>query len=408
MANSNKPESKFSMIPEYGNVKDPKIRAKYGYLEATVSIIGNVILFVIKLILGIFINSIALIADSVHSLSDVGTSGVVIYGFKVSKKPPDESHPYGHGRMEYIATLIIATLLLVVGFGIIERSIERMINIEELLNQDFVFIIGIITIVTAVVKELMAEYSILIGKKIQSDILLADAWHHRSDAISSVAVGIGIIATTFGYPILDPVFGIIVSFIIIYVGIEIIKESASVLMGHAPDKELIDKIKNIVGRIKDVKKINKVSIHDYGVSKVVSLSVNVENNLRLDEAHEIADKIENKIRDKMNYTTIVHLEPEEISTGAKLSEEIVEKILDRQKEIISFHKIQIISNGKKDDIKMHIVVDQDLSTNKTHKLCHRLESIISKKYGSCNIDVHFEPCGNDCKVCTFSCSARKN
>jgi cation diffusion facilitator family transporter len=407
MADSNKSKSKFSIIPEYGDPKDMSVRAKYGYLEATVSIIGNVILFLIKLILGIFINSIALIADSIHSLSDVGTSGVVIYGFKVSKKPPDEAHPYGHGRMEYIATIIIATLLIVVGFGFIEYSIERIINPQDLLNQDYIFIIGLIIIITAVVKELLAEYSILIGKKIKSDILVADAWHHRSDAISSVAVGIGIIGTTYGYPILDPIFGIIVSFIIIYVGIKIIKDSASVLMGHAPDEELIGEIKKLVNSIEGVKGINKVKIHDYGVTKVVSLRVNVENNLRLDDAHEIADRIENKVRDKMNYTTIVHLEPEKISTGAKLSEEIVEKILDRQKEIISFHKIQIISNGTKDDVKMHIVVDQDMSINKSHELCHRLESIINNKYGTCNVDVHFEPCGKDCKACTFSCSARK-
>jgi len=407
MAGSNQPKSKFSIIPEYGDPKDLNVRAKYGYLEATVSIIGNVILFLIKLLLGIFINSIALIADSVHSLSDVGTSGVVIYGFKVSKKPPDESHPYGHGRMEYIATIIIATLLIVVGFGFIEYSAERIIDPQELLNQDYIFIIGIIIIITAVVKELMAEYSILIGKKIKSDILVADAWHHRSDAISSVAVGIGIIGTTYGYPILDPIFGIIVSFIIIYVGIEIIKSSANVLMGHAPDEALVQDVKKLVTTIKGVRGINKVKIHDYGVTKVVSLRVNVENNLRLDDAHEIADRIEKKIRNKMNYTTIVHLEPEEISTNGRLTERIVENILDKQKEIISFHKIQIISGGKKDDIKMHLVVDQDMSTNKTHDLCHRLESIINNKYGACNVDVHFEPCGNDCKVCTFSCSARK-
>ena len=407
MAGSDKSKKSFSMIPDYGDPNDLNVRARYGYLEATVSIVGNVILFLIKLILGIFINSIALIADSVHSLSDVGTSGVVIYGFKISKKPPDESHPYGHGRMEYIATIIIATLLIVVGFGFIEYSIERILNPQDLLNQDYIFVIGIIVIITAIGKELMAEYSIMIGKKIKSDILIADAWHHRSDAISSIAVGLGIIGTTYGYPILDPIFGLIVSFIIIYVGIEIIKDSASVLMGSAPDKELIDDIEKLVSNVEGVRGINKVKIHDYGVTKVVSLGVNVENNLRLDDAHEIADRIEERIREKMNYTTIVHLEPEEISTGAKLTEEVVEKILDRQQEIISFHKIQIINNGKKDDIKMHIVVDQNMSTDRTHKLCHRLESTISKEYGTCDVDIHFEPCGKDCKICTFSCSARK-
>ncbi|MCK5561468.1 MAG: cation-efflux pump [Thermoplasmata archaeon] len=405
MANSNNP-GKFSLIPNYGDPKDPNVRAKYGYLEAFVSIIGNVALFIVKLILGLFINSIALIADSVHTLSDVGTSGVVIYSFKEAKKPPDEKHPHGHGRVEYIATIIIATLLVITGLGFIEQSIGRIINVEELLNQDFIFVIGIIIILTAIIKEFMAEFSISIGRKIKSDILIADAWHHRSDAISSVVVGISLIGTTYGYPLLDPVFGIIVSIIIIYVGIELIKESSSVLIGPAPDKEVITEIKKLVSSIKDVKGINKISVHDYGVSKVVSMRVNVKNNLRLDDAHEIADKIETKIRDKMNYTTIVHLEPKEISVDKKFSEKIVEKILDKEQEIISFHKIQIIATGKKEDIKMHIIVDQDMSVTKSHELCHRLESIIRKEYGACSIDIHFEPCGQDCKVCTFSCGVR--
>ncbi len=405
MANSNN-TGKFSIIPNYGDPKDPNIRAKYGYLEAYVSIVGNVVLFVVKLILGIFINSIALIADSVHTLSDVGTSGIVIFGFKEAKRPPDEKHPYGHGRVEYIATIIIATLLVITGLGFIEQSIERILNVEELLNQDFIFVIGVIIILSAVIKEFMAEFSIKIGKKIKSDILLADAWHHRSDAIASIAVGISLIGSTFGYPLLDPVFGIIVSIIIIYVGIKIMKESSNVLIGHKPDEELIAQIKQIIESIEEVKIVNDISIHDYGVTKVVSLQVGVKNNLRLDDAHEIADKIEAKIRDKMNYTTIVHLEPQEMAMDRTLSENIVEKILDKQKEIISFHKIQIISSGEKDDIKMHIIVDQDMSVNKSHDLCHRLESIIRQDYSKCSIDIHFEPCGNDCKVCTFSCSAR--
>ena len=120
------------LIPKYGKIDNPKVRAKYGYLEAIVSIIGNTLLFILKLFLGLFINSIALIADGVHSLSDTTTSGVVIFGFRIAAKEPDKEHPHGHGRAEYIATLIISILLIIVGLGFIQQSIERIITGEPL------------------------------------------------------------------------------------------------------------------------------------------------------------------------------------------------------------------------------------------------------------------------------------
>ncbi|UCD13825.1 MAG: cation transporter, partial [Thermoplasmatales archaeon] len=200
---------RFLMIPQYGDSQDPIVRAKYGYLEATVSILGNTLLFFLKLLLGLFINSIALIADGVHSLSDVSTSGVVIFGFRIAKKQPDKEHPYGHGRAEYIATLIIATLLIITGFGFIQQSIERIIDPQNITHQEYAIIISVIVMVSAVLKELMARFSFAISKRIKSDVLRADAWHHRSDAISSIGVAISIIVSRYGFPILDPIFGII-------------------------------------------------------------------------------------------------------------------------------------------------------------------------------------------------------
>ena len=395
-------------IPDYGDAKDPKIRAKYGYLEGIVSIVGNSLLFVLKLILGLFINSIALIADAFHTLSDSGTSAVVILGFKISKKPPDKEHPFGHGRVEYIATLIVAILLVIIGFGFIQQSIERIFNLEELANQEFVLIIGIIIIISAVVKELLAQFSFSIGKKIQSDVLVADAWHHRSDAIASIAVGLGIIGSIYGYPLLDPIFGIVVSIIIVYVAYDLIKKSSNLLIGNVPDQKLVSQIREIIKSIDDVKGIDEISIHDYGASKIVSLQIKVENDLSLDQAHEIADVIENKIEKKLNFSTVIHLEPKETHMDKGVSKMIIENILDKQHEIISFHKIQIIRHGNSEDIKMHIIVDKDMSVGESHKLCHDLESIINKEYGSCNVDIHLEPCGKDCKICTFSCGMRQH
>lgn len=398
--------NKFTMVPNYGDTNDLNVRAKYGYLEGWVSIAGNSILFILKLILCLYINSIALIADAFHTLSDVGTSGVVIFGFKISKKQPDKKHPFGHGRVEYVSTLIIAILLVITGLGFIQQSIGRIIKSATIVNQEFAVIIGIIVIISSVVKELMAQFSFSIGEKIKSDILIADAWHHRSDVFASIGVGISIIASTYGFPRLDPIFGIIVSMIIIYVGVNLVRMASHLLIGLAPDREIVAGIKNIASSIVGIKGIHDVSIHDYGTSKVISLHAEVENDLSLDEAHAIADNIEDRINREMNYSTIVHLEPKEMHLNNVIARRIIEEILEKQKDVISFHKIQIIRRGTKEDIKVHIIVDKDMSIGDSHELCHRLEFTIRKGYASCNMDIHLEPCGKDCEVCTFSCEIR--
>lgn len=398
--------ARFNVIPNYGDTNDPVVRAKYGYLEATVSIIGNAILFVIKLALGLFINSIALIADAFHTLSDVGTSGVVIFGFKLSKKPSDKEHPFGHGRIEYIATLIIAVILVLTGLGFIQQSIERIINAITFINQEFVIVVGIIVIISAILKELMARFSFSIGRKIDSDILIADAWHHRSDVFASIAVGISIIASTFGFPLLDPIFGIIISGIIIFVGINLVRTSSDFLIGQAPDQVLVRKIRNLAKSTVGVKGIHDISLHDYGTTKVVTLHAEVNNDLSIEEAHNIADNLEDKIKGITKDSTIIHIEPKGMHTEIKAKKSTVENILKKQKEIISFHKVQIIRGRGKEEIKMHLIVDQDMLVKETNELHHRLESSIKKEFESCTVNIHFDPCCRNCIKCTISCQNR--
>jgi len=291
------------------------------------------------------------------------------------------------------------------------QSIDRIVNYVTIINHDLAVITGILMIGTSVIKELMARFSVSIGKKIKSGILIADAWHHRSDAFTNIVVGVGIIGSTFGYPMLDPVFGVIVSMVIIYVGVELVRTASNFLIGQAPDQELIDEIDEMAKSVDGVCGVHMISVHDYGTSKAVSLHAEVENYLTLDEAHIIADNIENKINKEMNYTTIVRLDPKEMKPDAKLSKRkkrrIINEILKNQGEIISFHKIKIIRMDEKDDIKVHLIVDKDMSVEDSHELCHNLQSLVRREYGLCDLDIHLEPCRKDCKVCTLSCSNRR-
>lgn len=399
----------FSFIPDYGDINDPLVRAKYGYLEGKVSIIGNVFLFIVKLSLGLFINSIALIADSIHSLSDVGTSIIVIIGFSISKKPSDTIYPFGYGRVEYIATVIIAVLLVITGFGFIQQSVERILNSITITHQQYAIIIGVLILLSAVVKEVMARFSFSIGKKINSDILSADAWHHRSDALSSIGVGLSIIGSSFGYPFLDPLFGIIVSFVIMYVGVNLGRRSAQFLIGKSPDSTLVTSIEEIGREIQGVKNIHDISLHDYGTQKIITLHAEVDKNLLLDEAHAIADKLEEQILQKMHCSTIIHVEPTSFHRDTFHKKQLIEKILEQQKSVISFHNIRIIRRPEKDDISMHLVVNKEMNVEDSHQLCHRIEESIQNIYGSCDVHIHLEPCHDAyCSICSTPCEMKKD
>ncbi len=379
------------VIPEYGNKNDPNIRAKYGYLEATISIIGNTILCLLKIFLGLFINSIALIADGIHSLSDVSTSGVVILGFRIAKKQPDEDHPYGHGRAEYIATLVIAILLILVGLGFIQQSVERIINNESIQHQEYAIIISIVVLLSAAIKEIMARYSNAIAKKIKSDVLKADAWHHRSDAISSIGVAFGILGARYGFPILDPLFAMAVSFIIMYVGYSLLKTSANFLLGTAPDKTLIQEITILAEKTEGIIGVHKINIHDYGTKKIVTLHAEVESDLSIEQGHALADLLEKNIRKQTYCSPIIHLEPSSLyydNIGKKLQ---IANILKKYNKIISFHKVQVIHVCGTDNVKMHLRVDKHMSVEESHRLSDKIEGDVKKECGPCLVDIHFDP-----------------
>ncbi len=404
-----KTKKRFNLIPDYGDVNNPAVRAKYGYLEGKVSIIGNIVLFIMKLTLGLFINSIALIADSIHTLSDVGTSFIVIVSFNIAKKPSDTRHPFGYGRVEYIATIIIAVLLVITGIGFIQQSIERILNSVSITHQQYAVVIGGIIIISAVVKEWMARFSQALGKKIKSDILVADAWHHRSDALTNIGVGISIIGASYGFPFLDPTFGMIVSLVIVYVGISLGKTSSQFLIGKSPDADLVKSVEEIGQGIKEVKNIHDISVHDYGTRKIITLHAEVDKTLMLDEAHGIANTLEEKIMEKLHCSTIIHIEPTQFHRDTFFKKRLLQDLLEKQNSVISFHNIRIIRRLEKDDISMHLVVNKDMSIQNSHQLVHRIEELIQKKYGPCDVHIHLEPCQHSyCPICSAPCEKKKN
>lgn len=282
-------------------------RKAIGYLEGWISIIGNILLFILKFFSGIYLNSISLIADAFHSLSDVLTSIVVILGFKLGGKPADSKHPFGHGRIEQIATLIIAFMLLIISYDLGRSSFERIIKPQRV---SFNVLITVLMFISALFKEWMARFSIFLGEKINSSTLIADAWHHRSDAFASGLVAIGLIIINFGVYRIDGIMGLIVSLLLLWVSVDLIKNSSSFLIGEAPTQDIINKLKNIIFSIPGVLDYHDISIHDYQSNKIITLHIVVDNNISAKDAHEIALKVQDSIKENIQGSqVIVHIDP---------------------------------------------------------------------------------------------------
>lgn len=278
-----------------------------GYLEGWISIFINTLLFVFKYWAGLATGSVAMVADAWHTISDTLTSIIVIIGFWLSSRPADTNHPFGHGRAESIASIIIATLLGVVGFNFFIESISRIVSNQPIQFSMFAIIVfGI----SALLKEGLAQFSIWAGKKIGSNALKADGWHHRSDAIASIVILVGAI---FGSSILwlDGVLGLGVSLLILWATFEILKNSVNVLLGQQPDKGLIEEIKTIIMSVNpNITNIHNIKLHTYGELKELTVHINLPNDMTFKEAHQISYTIENKLLTEKSIRTTVHFEPQ--------------------------------------------------------------------------------------------------
>lgn len=295
------------LIPNYENVRDVDVRASYGYLEGILGVVIEVILFTSKLLVGYLIGSIALIAEAIHSLSDIFASGIVIVGFRVAKQPPDPEHPYGHGRFESIATLVTATILVILAFEIARESISRLLSpIPVAVN---IYAIGVL-ILTILLKEFIARVAIDLGRRIEAGILVADSANQRVDSLSAIVVLVSLVGVAIGFNRLDAIAGLAVVGFILYTAYGIARDASSFLLGRAPSEDTIDLIRYIARSVQGVKGAHAIFVHDYGARKVITLHILVDKNLSVEEGHAIADAVERKISETITGATAdVHVGP---------------------------------------------------------------------------------------------------
>ncbi len=284
-------------------------RTKQGTVLAIVILVTNTLLVIIKYWVGLQLDSIAIIAEAWHSLSDSLTTIIVLVGFRIASKPPDKEHPFGHGRMEIISSLVIAIILTLVAFNFFMESASRLVQ-RQFVQYNRVALI--IFIISMVVKEVMAQVSIRVGKKIKSDALISDGWHHRSDAFASLIIVIGIFLNPYFWWI-DGIVGIIISLIIAKISFEIFKKTVSRLIGEEPGEEFIRELEKIVqdNTIKNVK-LHHVHLHRYGDHRELTFHIMLPTEMKLGQAHQIATQLEEKINNNMDVVTTIHIESEKV------------------------------------------------------------------------------------------------
>lgn len=270
-----------------------------------VSIIGNLILSAIKFIAGVLAHSGAMISDAVHSSSDVFSSIVVIIGVKISAKESDKEHPYGHERLECVAAIVLATILAITGLAIGYVAITKILRG----NYDELTVPGSLALVAAVLsiicKEAMYWYTRYYAKKIDSSALMADAWHHRSDALSSIGALIGIGAAMLGFPVMEPVASLVITLFICKAAFEIFKDATDKMVDKACDEEFEAEIESLVQSQKGVLGVDLLQTRMFGNKIYVDVEIVADGEISLIEAHDIAENVHNVLED--TYPKIKHI-----------------------------------------------------------------------------------------------------
>ena len=284
---------------------DNEKKSKYMIIEGIVSVAVNILLFAFKYAVGIFSGSLSIIADAWHSLSDSISSIIVIIGGIFSKKPADKEHPFGHGRIELITSFIVGIMLIFIGYTFFAEAIKNLLS-KQTANFNKAAIIAMI--VSIIIKEILAQYSFWAYRKSGAKSLYADAWHHRSDSITSIIILIGIlIGKNFWQS--DAILSILVSIVIFIAALDVIKSSVQPLIGEYPSEEIINKIKNIADELKlNCESLHHFHIHIYGSHAEITFHIRFPKDMTVFEAHNMATVFENAIREKLSIEATIHIE----------------------------------------------------------------------------------------------------
>lgn len=364
------------------DIDNQEVRTGYGVLSSVVGVICNIILFGIKIVIGTIINSISITADAFNNLSDAVSGVISFVGVKLASRPADKQHPFGHGRYEYIAALIVAFLVLQVGFSCFKSSITKIIHPEEV---GFQLVLIIILIISVFLKIWLGFFNRKLGNRINSSVMKATAADAFSDVGITAATIISVIVGKLTGLKIDGYMGLIVSVMVLLAGFNIIKDTLAPLIGEAVDPELYKRITEKVESYEDIIGSHDLIVHSYGPSHTMAtLHAEVPNDIELEHAHETIDKIERDVLREMNIFLVIHMDP--VAVHDETLNRYRDMVLDVLKGLDSeatIHDFRMIKGEEQINLVFDLVVPHSCRKEEKIKLLSQLKSGVLERDRKC-------------------------
>ena len=362
-------------VKDYKDVEKVSVRTAYGVLASGVGIFCNVLLTIAKMVIGILLHSVSVTADAFNNLSDAGSSIIGMIGVKMAEKPADKEHPFGHGRIEYIAALIVSFLVIEVGFTFFKSSISKILHPEEI---SFDLVPFVILILSILVKLWMAFFNNKLGKRIDSKVMLATAADSLGDVITTSATVLSIIICHFTSINVDAIAGLIVSAIVIWSGISIAKDTLEPLIGERVPAELYQKITDIVESYDGIVGTHDLIVHNYGPNRsMATIHAEVPNDINIEVSHEIIDKIERDVKKDLNILLVIHMDPVEMRDEEVLSlREKTSRIVHALDPKLNFHDFRVLKENEQRNLIFDLVIPDSYSEKDANRVMHQLVSLL--------------------------------
>jgi cation diffusion facilitator family transporter len=324
------------------SVADPRSaagRSRVGVFQGVVSVVVNLLLFLVKGVLGFWIGSVALVADAAHSLSDVGSSLIVIFGFVWARKPRDSQHPFGHGRVEFVTALVMAMVLILIAFEFARAGIQR-IGVPQPVTAPL-WMVGAV-LGTLVVKQWVSIFARTLAQATGSQALQADYWHHVADVLSTALVVVALVAARLGWAGADGWAGLAVAGFIFYTGWQTARAAISPLLGEAPAPEEVERVERAARSVASVRGVHDLIMHKYGEDRLMSLHIEVDAGMTAMAVHDVAEQVERQIEEAVGGKAIVHVDPVDRSHPQyDVAEGIMAGVVQEDRDLSEFHDLRV-------------------------------------------------------------------
>lgn len=361
-------------IKDYENVREPSVREAYGKLGSVVGIIANIVLSISKIIIGTIFNSISITADGVNNLSDAGSSVVTFIGFKISGKPADKDHPFGHARIEYLTGLVVGAIILMLGIELIKSSADKIGNPESTV---FSWAMVLVLVLSIVVKLWLSYFNSKLADKISSSTMKATAMDSRNDVISTAVVLISVFISKFTGFEIDGYMGVLVALFILYSGYAILKDILNPLLGEMPGPEFIDKIEKKILSYEGIINIHDLVVHNYGPNKYfATVHAEVDSKEDILKSHDMIDNIERDFAKDLDINMVIHLDP--IITDDKEINQLktmTRGIIDAIDKCLSMHDFRVVKGETHTNLIFDVVVPAGYEI-KSRELVKKIEKAV--------------------------------